>query len=128
MSWPIFRFLHPEPATLSVLPLSCGENDPLFDPSSPWNSDQGVARAMFYKQHRELQRRFPVLRMIHRERLSTLLWPLSGGFGMKDRVPRRAIGPLRVLDRCLEWLGPITNFRCLVALEKVGCASGKESA
>lgn len=124
MSWPIFRFLHPEPAKLSIRPLRRDEHQPLFDPTSPWNSDQGVARALFYRQHREFRRKFPGLRMIHRERLSTLLWPLSGGFGMKNRLPRRGMGMLRKLDRWLEWLGPLTNFRCLVALERLPGRAG----
>ncbi len=118
-SWPVFRFLHPEPASLSIRPLDHDTDQALFDPSSPWNSDQGVARAVFYKQSHLLARQFPQLRMVHRERLSTLLWPLSGGFGMKERIPARLNPLLRWLDRRLEWLGPLTNFRCLVALERI---------
>lgn len=118
MSWPIFRFLHPEPASLLIRPLNHAPGEPLFDPGSPWNSDQGIARAMFWKQIRRFRYLFPEFRIVHRECLSTLLWPLSGGFGAKSRLPECVLPLLTRLEAMLERLGRLTACRCLVALER----------
>jgi len=124
VSWPIFRFLHPEPATLSIRPLNRQHDQPLFDPDDPWNSDQGMCRALFWKQKKQLRRMYPRLKTVHRECFSTVLWPLSGGFEQKDRIPVLALPLLRKLERALEKFGRLTGFRSLVALER---ADDKES-
>jgi SAM-dependent methyltransferase len=119
LSWPVFHFLHPEPATLSIRPLDHQKDEPLFDADDPWNSDQGMCRALFWKQGKQFNRMNPALKIVHRECFSTVLWPLSGGFEQKDRIPTLALPLLRQLDRALEKLGRLTGFRCLVALERV---------
>ena len=119
MSWPVFHYLHPEPATLGIRPLNHPRDEPLFDPDDPWNSDQGMCRALFWKQARQLRQMYPDLKIVHRECFSTILWPLSGGFEQKDRIPAFALPLLRTLERTLEKIGRLTGFRSLVALERV---------
>lgn len=122
-SYPLFHWLHPEPATLSVRPLDADRDTPLFDAGDPWNSDQGIARAIFWKQCRVFAERFPNLHVRHRSCLSTLLWPLSGGFEQKNRLPGWAVPIVRRLDRALELLGRLAAYRCLVAVEKTAVAA-----
>jgi len=118
-SYPVFRFLHPEPLTLSIRPLDLPTHQPLFNPGNPWNSDQGIVRAIFWKQATRLRELFPALRIIRRTCFSTVLWPLSGGFEQKNRVPRFAEGWLRRLERLLEPWGRYLGFRSLVAVERI---------
>jgi SAM-dependent methyltransferase len=117
-SWPVFAFLHPEPATLGIRPLDHGADDHLFDATNPLNSDQGMCRAMFWKQRACFERVFPELRIVHRACFSTLLWPLSGGFEQKDRAPRWALPLLRPMERVLEPFSRLLGFRSLIVLER----------
>lgn len=117
-SYPLLRWAHPEPLSLSVRPLDVAADRPLFDPDDPWSSDQGIARAIFWKQKGRFEQLFPALRVIRRSQFSTLLWPLSGGFDHKSRVPAFAAPWLQRFDQLLEpfarWLG----FRSLIVLER----------
>ncbi len=117
-SWPVYRWLHPEPATLSIRPLDRPADEPLFDERNPWSSDQGIAQAVFFAQARRFEELYPRLRIVHRSCFSTLMWPLSGGFEQKNRLPAFAVPLVRRLDRMLERFWPLTAYRCLVAVEK----------
>jgi SAM-dependent methyltransferase len=119
LSWPVFHYLHPEPATLGIRPLDRDPDERLFDSTDPWNSDQGMCRALFWKQAGRFRCKFPHLSILHRECFSTILWPLSGGFEQKDRVPTFALPVLRKLERAVEKIGRLTGFRSLVVLERV---------
>lgn len=119
LSYPVYRFLHPEPASLSIRPLDAHPDRSLFDERDPWASDQGMARALFWKQAGTLSRLFPRLRVAHREVFSTFEWPLSGGFDHPCRIPACAAGAVRCIDRLTERLARYLGFRCLVALERV---------
>lgn len=117
-SWLVLRLFHPEPASRSIRPLALPADVPVCDSHDPWASDQGMTRAIFWKQAGRFRALFPELTVVHRESLSVLLWPMSGGFEQKNRVPRWAEPLLWRLERRLEKASRLLGFRSLVALEK----------
>jgi len=118
LSWPVFRFLHPEPASLSIRPLDQPQDEPLINDHDPWSSDQGVARAIFWKQTARFIKLFPELSITHRECFSLFLWPICGGFKQKNWLPRFAKPLLWKMERAFERFGRYAGYRCLVTLEK----------
>ncbi len=119
LSWPVLRFLHPERTTLSIRPLDVRADQHVLDPGNPWDGDQGIARAIFWEQEPQFRKLFPQLSIAYRKCFSALLWPMSGGFGQKNRVPAFATGLLWRIDRALNRWGRYAGYRCLVAVERL---------
>jgi SAM-dependent methyltransferase len=116
LSWPVYRFLHPEGLRLVGDPL--GESQALSS-DVPFDSNQGVATVLFWKRAEAFARRFPKLRILHRERLALWSYPLTGGFSGRTLVPESWIPPLAGLERPCAFLAPLLAFRTLVVLEHV---------
>jgi SAM-dependent methyltransferase len=114
LSWPVYRFLHPEGLRPDCDPLdeACA-----LSPDAPFASSQGVATVLFWKRAAEFVRRFPALRLLHRERLALWSYPLTGGFSGRTLVPESWISPLADLERPFSFLAPLAAFRTLVVLE-----------
>ena len=115
LSWPVYRFLHPEGLRPDCDPLdeSCA-----LSSDEPFDSNQGVATALFWRRAAQFARRFPTLRLLHRERLALWSYPLTGGFSGRTLVPESWIAPLADLERPLAFLAPLLAFRTLVVLER----------
>ncbi len=116
LSWPVYRFLHPE----GLRPVG----DPLDESSAlssdtPFDSSQGVATALFWKRAAQFARRFPALRVVRRERLALWSYPLTGGFSARTLAPESWIAPLADLEKPFSFLAPLLAFRTLVVLEHV---------
>lgn len=116
LSWPVYRFLHPEGLRGGCNPLdeaaaTCSDE--------PFDSDQGVASVLFWRRAGEFAARFPALRVLHRERLALWAYPLSGGFSGRTLVPESWIAPLAAAEAPFAFLAPLLAFRTLVVLEHV---------
>lgn len=114
LSWPVYRFLHPEPVVLDCDPL--GEEGVCSD--TPFDSNQAVATRLFFRDAGRVEREFPELRVVRRERLAYLSYPLTGGFGGRALLPDGAIAALARLEERLGFLAPLLAFRTFVVLEK----------
>lgn len=114
VSWPVYRFLHPEPVRMRCDPL--GEEGVCTD--RPFDSNQAVATALFFRDARRLEREFPELSVVRRERLALLSYPLTGGFGGRALLPDAAIAWLSGVEARLPFLAPLMAFRTFVVLEK----------
>ncbi|MEW5772555.1 MAG: class I SAM-dependent methyltransferase [Thermodesulfobacteriota bacterium] len=114
LSWPVYRFLHPEGLRPGCDPLdeACA-----LSTDEPFDSNQGVATALFWRRAGEFARRFPRLKVLRRERLALWSYPLTGGFSGRTLVPESWIVPLADLERPLSFLAPLLAFRTLVVLE-----------
>jgi hypothetical protein len=80
---------------------------------------------VFWSQRRQLEQQYPTLKMIHRQRLSLLLYPLTGGFQGPSLAPNWAAGFLRRMESALTPLAWLLAFRCLVVLEKTADTRGE---
>jgi SAM-dependent methyltransferase len=117
VSWPIYRFLHPEPVDLAHDPLAL--RAPQAD-RRPFDSNQAVATILFERQWVRFRARYPEFTLRQIKRLAYFAYPLSGGFDYPSLLPVGMIGPMVRLERKLERLGRVLAFRLFVVLERQG--------
>jgi SAM-dependent methyltransferase len=114
-SWPVYRYLHPEPVDLTQNPLR------LTTPRSgrlPFDSNQAMATILFEKELVRFQTRYPGLAVRHVKRLAFFVYPLSGGFEHSSVIPQGLVAPTLKLERKLGWLARLLAFRLFVVLER----------
>jgi SAM-dependent methyltransferase len=114
-SWPVYRFLHPEPIDLTHDPLVLTRPQPN---RQPFDSNQAVATILFERDLARFQERYPDFAIRHLKRLAFFAYPLSGGFAHPALIPAWMVNPMLRLERKLEWLGRLLAFRMLVVLER----------
>ncbi len=113
-SWPVYRFLHPEPVDLRQDPLQVMPPRP---DRRPFDSNQAIATILFETAHRRFQSCYPKLRLLHLKRFAFFAYPLSGGFDHPSLLPSWAVTPMLKLEKKVEGLGRQLGFRILVVLE-----------
>ena len=113
-SWPVYRFLHPEPVDLAQDPLSLTMPQP---GRRPFDSNQAIATILFEKELARFQTRYPRFAVRHIGRMAFFAYPLSGGFDHPSLIPTWLVAPMIRLEQKLEWLGRQLAFRMLVVLE-----------
>ena len=114
-SWPVYRFLHPEPVDFSQNPLEIRPPDPS---RRPFDANQAVATILFERSFNSFSRQFPgLVKRVHR-RLAFFAYPLSGGFDHPSILPVFLIRPVLILERALGFLDRVLAFRIFVVLEK----------
>lgn len=115
LSFPVYRFFHPEPLDLSVDPFQLV---PFTANRSPFDANQGIPTLMLDRHWHRFQQTYPAFTKLGQEWLGFLRYPLSGGFDHPSLIPFWLHRPLRLLETCLSPFGSILAFRFLVVLEK----------
>ncbi|THJ24803.1 MAG: class I SAM-dependent methyltransferase [Nitrospira sp. CG24E] len=113
-SWPVYRYLHPEPVDLTQDPLL--HTTPQAD-RLPFDSNQAIATILFEKELARFRARYPRLVVRQVKRLAFFAYPLSGGFERRSMLPTCLLGPTLKLERKLGWLAPLLAFRLFIVLE-----------
>ena len=122
-SWPVYRFVHPEPVDLGVDPLMIRPANP---ERKPFDANQAIATILFERDFDTFQRHYPQLdKRVHR-RLAFFAYPLSGGFEHPSLLPMWLVRPVLALERALTFLDRFLAFRILVVLEKRASAATGE--
>jgi len=115
-SLPVSRRFHPEPFIFNVDYFAKNKEVVQKD---PWDSNQAIPQLLFFKHFDRFKKRFGDRFSIQkRERLSTILYPASGGFENKSMIPDALIPVFQGLETLLTPLRPLLAFRCYVVLEK----------
>jgi len=116
LSYPFYRFFHPEPVRLGDDPLAEGA---LSRERDPYDSNQAIPTRLFGRDRARLESLVPSLAVVACERFSFFAYPLSGGFRPWSALPVSLAAPLLRLERKLEpVLGPLMAFRLLGTLER----------
>jgi len=115
LSWPIYRFLHPEPMDFGRDPLAIV---PPVPQRQPFDANQAVARIVFERSYEQFRHLYPHFAKIAHERLAFFAYPLSGGFDRPSLVPLWSINALLKVERWCRLFGRLLAFRVLVVLEK----------
>lgn len=114
-SWPIYRWLHPEP-------FDCTEDPLVLKPPQadrrPFHANQAVATILFERNHPRFQSCYPGFSVTHIRRLAYIAYPLSGGFEYGSFLPGWLVAPILRLERTLERAGSLLAFRMLVVIER----------
>src|SRR4051812_19105576 len=85
-----YRFAHHEDWDPGADPFA----DAAQSSDRPLDANGAIPTLLFFRRMDELRRRFPELRLVHRERLAMLAYPLSGGLTGRPLAPARAAGRL----------------------------------
>ena len=112
----VYRLFHPEPVDMRVQPLA---EHGAFN-KDPFASNQAISTLLCRKDgRRDLERLFPMLKMVSFERLAGLCYPATGGF---SRPPLLPIGLWRALlaleDRLPAAAYRLIGFRLLAVIER----------
>jgi len=114
-SWPIYRWLHPEPT-------NCREDPLVLKPPRtdrrPFDANQAVATILFERNHPHFQSRYPGFFIQHIRRMACIAYPLSGGFDHTSFLPEWLVTPILRVERTLERVGWLLAFRMLVVIER----------
>jgi SAM-dependent methyltransferase len=119
LSWPIYRFMHPEPMDFSRDPLAivAASSD-----RRPFDGNQAVARIVFERSYERFRELYPHFAKLAHERLAFFAYPLSGGFDRPSLVPLWSLDALMRFEQWCRRLGRLLAFRLLVVLEKTSPA------
>jgi hypothetical protein len=116
ISWVACKLAHTEPVDLHADPLVDGRPAPN---RHPLEANQALPTLLAGRHRARLEREFPQLRVVWRQRLSVLAYPLSGGFRSWSLIPSRIVRPILRLERGLTpLLGRLMAFRLLLVIEK----------
>ncbi len=116
LSWPFYKFFHPEPVRLADDPLAEGDPDRARD---PYEANQAIPTLLFRRHARRFTRVFTGL-AVHEVRLFSLFtYPLSGGFRRWSLIPGSWARPLLSVENALEpVLGQLMGFRIFAVIER----------
>ncbi|MEO8446315.1 MAG: methyltransferase domain-containing protein [bacterium] len=112
----VYRKFHPEPFEFEedyFLKTDVQEKD-------PWHSNQAIPYLIFFKHVEKFNKKFGGIFKIEKiEKLSFILYPLSGGFENKSMIPDSLIPVFKRLEKLAKPLSSLIAFRCFVVLEKI---------
>ena len=114
LSWPVYKFFHPEPMDFSHDPLTIV---PTVQ-RRPFDANQAIARIVFERSFERFHQLYPHFSKLAHERLAYFAYPLSGGFDRPSLVPLWSIDMLLRFEQWCRRLGRLLAFRLLVVLEK----------
>lgn len=116
-SWCIYKAFHREPVDFSIDPLRAGS----AVGDEPMEGNGSIPTKIFFTEEglRSFSEQCPAMAVVRKQRLSLLVYPLSGGFSGPVLFPS-ALGKLGLaVERLLQpVLGALMAFRCLVVLER----------
>ena len=114
-SFLVYQFLHAEGMVRNVDPFGpmsgCGGKN-------PFSGNQAVPTLIFEKYLQRFFDNFPRLKLIRKERMDFLIYPLSGGFHNPNFCPTFLWGPLEHVERLLKPLNRYLAFRLFIVIQK----------
>jgi len=84
----------------------------------PFAASLMLPTRLFYWEVGQFQRRFPKLKIVHRELHSTIVYPFSGGFNYVSLLPCWSYRPLKMLEQLLTPFNGWFSFKMLVVVER----------
>ena len=115
LSWPIYRWLHPEPVDVREDLLA--RKTPRAG-RRPFDANQAVATILFERDRSGFHSHYPGLCIQHLRRMACAAYPLSGGFDHPSLLPQWLVTPMLRLEHHLEKLGRFLAFRLFVVIER----------
>jgi len=114
-SYMVYRFLHSEGMLWRIDPLKpvglCKEK-------KPFHGNQAIPTLIFERDKNLFAKNFPGLKIIRKERMDFVIYPLSGGFHNPSFCPLFLYNILEYMEKLLNPLNRFLAFRLFVVLEK----------
>lgn len=112
----VYRKFHPEPFIFNADYFRKIDEVELKD---PWDSNQAIAYLLFYDGIEKFKQMFSgKFKVVRKQRMSCILYPVSGGFENKALIPDFLIPVFRLLEFLFIPLRRWFAFRTYVVLEK----------
>ena len=112
----IYKLFHPEPFIYDIDYFS---KEP-FKNKKPWESNQAIPYLIFFKYINKFNKEFCTsLKINRREKISFILYPLSGGFEKNQIIPSFLIPIAKLFEFFLMPFSSIFAFRCFLSIEKI---------
>ena len=115
-SFIVYRFFHFEGMSWHINPLKpvsgCKEK-------KPFHGNQAIPTLIFKKYKHLFDDKFPHLKIIRKEPMDPVIYPLSGGFHHPSLCPPFLYGVLEHIEKLLRPMNRFLGFRLFVVLEKI---------
>ena len=115
-SYIIYNYFHQEDVDFKIdvwnRRIASNNKKKVFDGNS------AIPTIIFSKEIERFHKEFPNLKVIKKELLTFILYPLSGGFDRKSFVPAGMLKYLGFTEKILQPFGKIFAFRMLTVIEK----------
>ncbi|MFO7554967.1 MAG: class I SAM-dependent methyltransferase [Desulfobacterales bacterium] len=115
VSFFIYRFLHSEGLVWNINPF---EKGCLGANKNQLHGNQAIPTLIFEKYKHRFAEYFPRLKIIKKERMDFIIYPLSGGFHNPSLCPISLYPTFTFTEKLLHPLNRLLAFRMFVALEK----------
>jgi len=115
-SYIIYNYFHQEDVDFKVDVFR--DNGDLKNKKAAFDGNSAIPTIMFSKEINKFQKEFPNLKVIKKELLTFILYPLSGGFDRKSFVPAGMIKYIGFIEKLLRPFGRIFALRTFVVIEK----------
>ena len=115
-SYIIYNYFHQEDVNFSVGSLR--SDGVLTNKKRAFDGNSAIPTMIFFKNAEIYQRNFTCLRIIKKELLTFVVYPLSGGFDRKSFVPAWCLSCLALIENILKPLKKILAFRTLIVIKK----------
>ena len=112
----IYRFLHSEGLVWNINPF---KKDCLGKNKNHFHGNQAIPTLIFNKYKHHFADKFPRLKIIRKEQMDSVIYPLSGGFHHPNLCPPFLYGLLEYIEKLLRPLNRLLGFRLFVVLEKI---------
>lgn len=113
----VYKLFHPEPFDFNV---NVFNNEiSLFDNKSSFSANQAIPQILFFKEIEKFLKRFNnQFEIIHKDLLSFITYPLSGGFENKTILTPALTKFCLKIEKVFSFFKYIAAFRCFVVLQK----------
>jgi SAM-dependent methyltransferase len=111
----VYWKFHPEPFHFNIDYFRAGKENK----KDPGEANQAIPYLLFFRQTDKFKAAFPGLKIIKKEKLSFIAYPLSGGFENKQLIPDSLFSTAYALEFLLKPFRSLLAFRCYVVLEKI---------
>jgi len=113
----IYKFIHHEDCSIDMDPFQISEFDQNRNPLIDGNN--GLPTAFFLKRKNSFHKKFSELKIVKFQRLSLLVYPLTGGYKNWSLIPALLVRSLlKVEDLLMPLLGRFMALRMLLVIEK----------
>lgn len=83
----------------------------------PFDANEAIPTILFWRKS-QFREKYPRLRIIKKQLLSFILYPLSGGFEHPSLIPLWAYSAVNLIEKLLTPLARLLAFRTFVVIEK----------
>ncbi len=112
----IYRFLHSEGLSWNINPF---KKDCLDKNKNHFQGNQAIATLIFERYKHRFVKNFPGLKIIKKEKLDFIIYPLSGGFHNPSLCPLALYSIFEYLEKILHPMNRFLAFRLFIVLERI---------